>query len=189
MNVKDAIESRRAFRSLKETKITEELVKDLAYNAGLAPSCFNKQPWRFVFVYSRGKLNELRGALSQNNEWAYRASLIIAVFSEKKNDCIVQGREYYLFDTGMAAGFLMLRATELGLVAHPIAGFSEEKVKTILGIPGSAVVITLINVGIKDGEINELLTDKQAESEDKRPPRLDFNGSSYINEYKPLHIL
>ena len=80
----------------------------------------------------------------------------------------------------------MLRAAELGLVAHPIAGFSEDKVKAILGIPADAVVITLINVGIKDREINDLLTDKQAESEDKRPERLVFNEFSYINKYMPV---
>ena len=39
---------------------------------------------------------------------------------------------------------LILRATELGLVAHPIAGFSPRKAREILGIPDSAQVITFI---------------------------------------------
>jgi len=183
MNVKEAIEKRRAYRSLKKTEITEEIVRDLAYHAGNAPSCFNKQPWCFVFVYSPEQLENMHAALSKNNEWAYNASLIVAVFSKKESDCIVQGREYYLFDTGMASAFLMLRATELGLVAHPIAGFSEEKVKEILGIPKEATVITLINVGVKDKNVNELLTEKQVELEPQRPKRLNFNEFAYINKY------
>jgi hypothetical protein len=52
--------------------------------------------------------------------------MIIAVFSQKDLDCIRRGgREYYLFDTGMATAFMILRAMGLGLVAHPIAGFNR----------------------------------------------------------------
>ena len=39
MNVADAIETRRAYRSLKRSEITEELIRDLARHAGLVPSC------------------------------------------------------------------------------------------------------------------------------------------------------
>jgi len=59
MEIKEGIESRRAYRSLDPVIITDELVQDLAKYAGLAPSCFNKQPWRFVFVYDREMLNFL----------------------------------------------------------------------------------------------------------------------------------
>nr|MDO8083032.1 hypothetical protein [Candidatus Freyarchaeota archaeon] len=43
MDVKQAINERRAYRSLKPLKITEQLVKDLAESAQLTPSCFNKR--------------------------------------------------------------------------------------------------------------------------------------------------
>ena len=50
MDVKAAIEARRAYRSLAPVEITEELVRDLARCAQLAPSCDNNQPARFVFL-------------------------------------------------------------------------------------------------------------------------------------------
>ncbi len=50
MEVMDALEARRSYRSLDPVAITENLIKDLSRSAGLAPSCFNYQPWRFVFV-------------------------------------------------------------------------------------------------------------------------------------------
>ena len=59
MDIKEGIETRRAYRSLDPVIITDELVQDLAKNAGLAPSCFNRQPWRFVFVYEREMLKSL----------------------------------------------------------------------------------------------------------------------------------
>ena len=129
MEVREAIRTRRAYRSLDPSPITEELIQDLAESASLAPSCFNYQPWRFVFVKDIEVLKEIHGALSKTNKWIQRASMIIAVFSKEEDDCRVRGRNYHQFDTGMATAFLMLRATELGLVAHPIAGYREKQIR------------------------------------------------------------
>lgn len=183
MDVKEAIEKRRAYRSLESVEITEDLIKELATAARLAPSCFNNQPWRFVFVYDKEMLVKMREALSQANTWIHAASLIIVVFGKKEDDCDVKGREYYLFDIGMASGFIQLRATELGLVAHPIAGFNEDKVKEILGIPQEMKVITLINIGKKSETISEVLSEKQAALEKERPERKPLEEFVYRNRY------
>jgi nitroreductase len=172
MEVHDAIESRRAYRSLEPMTMTDETARDLAGHALLAPSCFNKQPWRYVFVYERGALERLHGALAKGNEWAQAASMIVAVYSRKDLDCDVKGREYYLFDVGLSTAFLVLRATELGLVAHPIAGFDEGAAKDILDIGEEMKLITLVIVGKHSGTINDLLTEQQAEAEAERPERL-----------------
>lgn len=127
MNVKEAIEKRRAYRSLEPAPVDENLIKDLAECAWLFCSCFNNQPWRYIFVYDKEVLKEMHSALSPGNEWSRAASMIIAVFSKPELDCIIKDRKYYLFDTGMATAAIILRATELGLVAHPIAGYSPRK--------------------------------------------------------------
>jgi len=183
MDVKQAIRQRRAFRSLEPVEISKELVQDLAESAQLAPSCFNNQPWRFIFVYDPDKLEIIFSAMSKGNTWVQNASMIIAVFSNKDLDCMIKGREYYLFDTGMATAFIMLRATELGLVAHPIAGYKEDTVKEILGIPEEMKVITLVIVGKHSETISSLLSDKQAESEKNRPERLSLGEFVYMNGF------
>lgn len=175
MDVHDAIEQRRAYRSLEGIEITGETARDLARHATLAPSCFNKQPWRYNFVYGREALEKLGGALAKGNEWARAASMIVAVHSRKDLDCDVQGREYYLFDIGLSTAFLVLRATELGLVAHPIAGFDEVAAKEILGIDEGMKLITLVIVGKHSDSINDLLTAEQAEVEGERPERLPMD--------------
>ena len=172
MEVHEAIESRRAYRSLEAAEVTEGTARDLARHATLAPSCFNKQPWRYVFAYDRETLGMLHGALAKGNEWGEAASMIVAVHSRKDLDCEVKGREYYLFDVGLSTAFLVLRATELGLVAHPIAGFDEERAKEILGIGPEMTLITLVIIGKHADGINDLLTEKQAEAEAERPERL-----------------
>lgn len=183
MDVKEAIKNRRAYRSLDPAEITEELIKDLAKSASLSCSCFNKQPWNFVFVHDKSKLKEMHAALSEGNKWAYHASMIIAVFSKEELDCVIKERKYFLLDTGMAVGMMILRATELGLVAHPIAGFDEDKAKEILNIPQGMQLITLIIVGKHSDEIKSELSEDMAKGEKQRPPRKSFDEFVWINEY------
>lgn len=183
MNVHEAIQKRRAYRSLSPVEITPELLKDLAEAASLAPSCFNKQPWRFVAVHGREILAQVHQALSKGNEWVQDASLIIAVCSQRELDCILGQREYFLFDTGMATAFLLLRATELNLVAHPIAGYKPKAVAEILNIPQDMAVIALVAVGARSSEISARLSEAQARDEARRPERLGVEEFFYQNRY------
>lgn len=185
MNVKDAIEARRAYRSLEPVEITEEIVAELSRAAQLSASCFNNQPWRYVFIYEPRVLLRMHEALTRGNVWATRASMIIAVTSKKDSDCVIKDRDfYYAFDTGMATAQLILRATELGLVAHPIAGYSPAKTREILGIPDEYRVLTLVIVGRKSAVINELLSEEQAERELKRPERKALKEIVFHNRFR-----
>ncbi|MCP4231942.1 MAG: nitroreductase [bacterium] len=183
MDVNKAIEERRAYRSLLPVEITDDLMDDLARNAQLSPSCFNKQPWKFVFVNGEEELEALHGALPEGNAWAKDGSLIIAAAAKKEDDCLIKNREYFLFDTGMAVAFLMLRATELGLVAHPIAGYDEAKVKELLDVPDDVTVITLIIVGKHADTISPVLSEDQAAAEKQRPPRFPLSDFAFKTRY------
>jgi nitroreductase len=68
-------------------------------------------------------------------------------------------------------------------VAHPIAGFSESKVKEILGIPDEYKVITLINVGKKSDKISPALSEKQIEWEKNRPERKRLEEFVFKNRF------
>jgi nitroreductase len=183
MDVKQAIMTRRAYRSFVPVTITGELIEDLAQCAGLAPSCNNNQPCRFVFVYGPPALKKLHEALSEGNRWARDSSLIIAAMANKQDDCMMSGRDYYLFDVGMAVAFIILRATELGLVAHPIAGYDEKKAKEALGIPDDMTLITLINVGKHTTELKPYLSENQIKAEHGRPPRKPVGEYAFIDRY------
>lgn len=184
ISVKDTIEKRRAYRALEKIEITRELIHDLASHAQLSASCFNSQPWNFVFVYEEEILKDAFEVLKESNEWAKKASMIIAVFSKNELDCVIgKSREYYLFDSGMATAYMILRGTELGLVMHPIAGYSHSKIKNILGIPEEMTVITLIIVG-KKGDDLSLLTEKQVKTEKNRPARKELELFVHHNGYK-----
>jgi len=184
MELKEVIEKRRALRSLEKVDITEDMIKQMAEAATLAPSCFNNQPWRFVFVTEEEKLKAVFGGLSRGNEWLQAASGVVAIFTQKDLDCVVKGREYYLFDTGMATAYMMLMATDMGLVFHPIAGYKEDGIKEALNIPEAMTIITLAAIGKASKTIGELLTEKQALSEAQRPERLPLEKVLFLNSYK-----
>ncbi len=183
MDVHAAIEARRATRSLDPFPVTEELIRDLAGHARLAPSCDNNQPWRFVFVSDPDGLEALKPVFTEGNRWCHAASLVVAVFSRKGDDCVIRDREYHQFDAGLASAFLILRATELGLVAHPIAGFSPKKTREVLGIPEDYQVITLILVGRRAAATSPVLSPKQLEAETQRPERLPFEKFAFLNRF------
>ena len=183
MDVTEAVAKRRAYRSLEPVEIDDNLIWDLARHAQLAPSCFNNQPLRMIFVREPDRLEEMKEALSKGNRWALAASMIIAVFSREEDDCVIRDRVYHQFDCGMGVGFLMLRATELGLVAHPIAGFSPKKTAAILGIPPGYKIITLIIVGKKSDDVGPLLSEEQAAKEIERPERKPLSEIAFQDRF------
>lgn len=186
MSFKDLTTQRRAFRAIKPVEITEDLINETARVAQLAPSCMNNQPWRFVFISDKLILSKLQNeCLTRGNTWAKASSLIVAVFSKPDLGCVIKDREYYLFDTGMATAYLILHLTDIGLVAHPIAGFDPEKTKKLLKIPDELDLITLVIVGKKTDVIPDFFRDHQKKSEFERPKRNELQEFAYMNEYNP----
>ncbi len=168
----EIIRQRRSRRAISKEKLTETKIDSLIRAAHLAPSCFNNQPWRFVLVDESEKLCRIKEALPGGNYWAKKAPLIIAVVSRKGLDCdLSHDRIYYKFDCGLAVENLLLQATDMDLVAHPIAGFDPEVTREVLNVPEEFDLITLIIVG-KPGNPNEL-SDKHRKvelGERKRTP-------------------
>jgi len=179
----DLIQKRRAYRSLRPAAISGEMIRKLAGAASLSASCNNNQPWRFVFVTDPGILMGLAGTMSKNNDWSRSASMIIGVVSRKELDCMPGDRDYYLFDTGMASAFLILKATDMGLVAHPIAGYDEARAKEVLKIPEEMRLITLIICGEHDEAMNPLLTESQVKREIPRPERKPLDEIMRLNRF------
>ncbi len=183
MEVHDAVLTRRARRVIDDKKpLSEADIDSLVEAMRLAPSCFNNQPYRPTFVYGLEALASIKTALSKGNEWAQRAQLIIVVATRPPDDCLIGDRQYFLFDCGIAIGELVLRATELGIIAHPIAGFSPKKAREVLGIPDEYTVITFVICGYP-GTDDSVLSDKQKADEITRPARKPIGEIFYKDKW------
>lgn len=189
MDVAEAIRQRRAKRALQDKAIEKEKVDALVEAARLSASCFNNQPWRLVFAMRKQSLDAVKGALAKGNVWATRAPLIVVVAAKEPDDCqLSDRRNYFLFDCGLAIGQLELRATELGLIAHPIAGYDPVRVKESLDIPEEYIVITLVICGYPGGD-DSLLSDKQKDIEKTRPERKAIGDNIFSDEWgKPYPL-
>jgi nitroreductase len=198
--VENVIDNRRSLRALDPLGLTDTETRDLAdhllKSAVLAPSADNSQPWRFVAVYEKGPLDKIRAALAAANQWASACSLFIVVCGSPvlgrtgpsdsgKNGPI----NYYLFDTGIASAFLMLRATDADLVAHPLAGFDAGKVADAIRLDQSGVsaleVIALVALGRKstDGKALARVPPVMLAAETTRPVRRPFEEIVFHNGF------
>jgi nitroreductase len=171
MDVSEAVDRRRAARALDEKPVSNGLISELIGAMRLSPSCNNNQPWRVIVARDPASLEAVKTSLTRGNVWASKAPLILVVCSRIDDDCkLADRRDYYLFSTGLAVGEMLLRATELGLIAHPIAGYDALAIKEKLGIPPDHVLITLVICGYPGNDVS-LLSEKQLLAEVERPPR------------------
>ncbi len=182
MELDELLQTRRSLRALDEATITDDMVSELVKAASLSPSCANNQPWRFVFVRKGPQLEKLLGTLTGGNYWAKKASMIVAVLTKPELDCRNDEGDYHWFDTGMATGILLLRATEMGLVPHPIAGFDHAAARKVLEVPEDFRLLTLIIIGKRSMDISGL-SEKHQRQEITRPERLPLEKISFMERF------
>jgi len=183
VEVVEAIRARRAKRAFQDKPVEDDKIDALVEAVRLSASCNNNQPWRIVICKGKEALAAAKDALPRGNAWATRAPVIMVVSAKPVDDCqLPDRRDYFLFSSGLAIGQLELRATELGLVAHPIAGYDPLKAKAVLGIPEEYVVITFVIVGYPGGD-DSLLSDKQKANELTRPERKPIGENFFIDKW------
>jgi len=162
------IKSRRSGRVFQDQPVEQATLNLVLEAARWAPSCGNRQPWRFVVATEPEALNALHQSLSSGNAWARRAPVMVAVVTREDLDQVTDdGRKYYQFDTGLSAQNLILQAVSLGLMCHPMAGFDPETAKSALGAPPTFEVICLIAIGWP-GDPNQL-EDEQLRAKENKP--------------------
>jgi nitroreductase len=142
-------------RRFSSIPLPEDAVDTLIEAARWAPSYGNRQPWRFVVVRDPQVLSSVHAALTRGNAYAKAAPILIALCGDPDNGQIVEAKQYYLMDAGMALENLLLQAAALGLHAHPMGGFDETLVRDVLGIPEHVRVLAMIAVG-QPGRLEDL---------------------------------
>lgn len=148
----DNMLTRRSVRSYTPEPVSEEEIELLARAAMSAPSAKNHQPWEFVMVTDRAKLDALASRL-RYAKMLFQAPLAIAV-------C---GRTHYLSDDGQevenlnwkldcaaATENILLAANALGLGTCWTAATDEERggiVVEELNVPEGCWPLCVIAVG------------------------------------------
>lgn len=137
METLETINKRASLKTrLSPRNVEQEKIEKILHAARLAPSARNNQPWRFIVVKDKETIGTLASrAFSERNAVVREAPVIIIACANPSDDLIVGGREYYLFNVALAVENMLLAATDLGLVTHPMTGVDEDELKKVLGIP------------------------------------------------------
>lgn len=181
METLEAIRKRCSLKAhLSGRAIEPEMINTVLGAACLAPSARNMQPWRFVVVQGSKEVENLvQAAFSGPGTVVAQAPVVLVVCSRPEDDVVIDGKEYYLFDVGLAVGNVLLAATDLGLVTHPMASFDETEVKRALHIPEDfrVVIVTPLAYPLEDSY------DQAAEERIGQRTRKGLKEVAYLNRW------
>ncbi len=137
MDTLEAIRKRASLKThLSQREVEQEKINTVLEAGGLAPSARNQQPWRFIVVKGKENVEKVvTEAFFEFSQGFKEAPVLIFLCANPGDDDVHEGREYYLFDTGLAFENLLLSATDLGLVTHPMSSVNEDKLREVLQIP------------------------------------------------------
>jgi nitroreductase len=125
-------------RSFLSNSISEEDAATLFEAARWSPSCFNDQPW--LFLYARNENaddhNRFASAVVEGNRvWAANAPLLAFAFARKAFAHNDKPNAWAEFDSGAAWMSLCLQAHAMGLSCHGMGGIDAEKAHEVTGVP------------------------------------------------------
>jgi nitroreductase len=188
--IHDLIRTRWSPRAFSNRDVSNQDLKSVLQAARWAASSYNEQPWRFFVVRkSDGDAYQrfLDTLVPANQAWAGKAPVLIIMAAKKTFSHNGSANYYGLHDAGQALAHLMLQATALGLHAHAMAGFSHEKAREVIGIPGDYDIGAAVALGYM-GDVDELpeQTRKTELAKRQRKPLAEIAFGSRWNE--PLQL-
>ena len=169
----DILKNRRTVRKFKSTPISKEHILKILDAVRFAPTAGNQQPWRFLVVRDREKLDELgREALSwylerykekktpsqeelkeakKTLQEMLKNVLSAPVYVAVLVDAMAKHPDYIFYDGALAAGYLMIAARALGYgTGFFTTFFPEEKMKKFFKIPEAFRLVCFTPIGVPD---------------------------------------
>ncbi len=150
-----AIFRRRSIRRFDDTRgVEKKKIIALLKCAMAAPSACNIQPWDFIVVDDRKKIDEIKGSIERYGD--YNVPVIIVITG---NNEFIPWKDNGIVDCALAMGNIMIAAPSLGLGTVCIGGFDRARIKGILGIPDGVAAIGMVYLGYP---------------KEKKPPRTKY---------------
>lgn len=170
-NVFDVIKSRRSVRDYLPTPVPREHILKICDAARMAPTSGNQQPWKFLVVQDRAKLNllveeqvssriqavgkdrkltdEEREALREKGRKSALKYLSAPVLIVVLTDSQSQYPSYNHWDGPLAAGYLMLAARGLGYGTVFVTDAIDFGIaRKVLEIPERYEIVCLTPLGV-----------------------------------------
>ena len=150
-----------------------------------APSCFGDEPWQFL-LFNKEDATAWTAALNclsvGNQDWAMDASILIVICANQNFKHNNEKNRWAHYDTGAAAENICLQASSLGLAAHQMGGFDQDKFRNLSNIPQDFDILACMAVGKQLDESK--LSQFQKEREKKDRSRRSLKDIYFINKWK-----
>ncbi len=155
--LKDAfsvIYSRKSIRNFTGEPVQKSDLEEIVRAGMAAPTAANRQPWSFVIVTERKKLDELASHLPYAKMLSKAGAAIIVCASPQK--ALNESTEFAVIDSSLAGENILLAIEALGLggvwtAAYP-ASERMAAVREVLNIPKDIIPLNVIPVGHPTGE-------------------------------------
>jgi nitroreductase len=140
MDTLDTIRRQKAIRDFTEEAVTEEQLEQVLNAGRLSGSSKNTQPWEFIVVRDRERIEALAGC-GNFSDHLRRAPVAIAV--AMPHDTFWSG-----YDVGRATQNMFLVATDLGLGTCIATMHRPECAGEVLGVPEGYTVRCTFSLGV-----------------------------------------
>ncbi|SHO43981.1 nitroreductase family protein [Desulfopila aestuarii] len=152
MELVEAIKTRRSIRQFQDKQVPEEHVAAIIEAAMLAPSAGNQQPWHFIILSEREKLDQIP-SFHPYSKMVLQSPVALLICGDPTG---TPWPDFWPQDCSAATQNALLAARDLGLatvwagiypVEERMAGFRQ-----LLGIPAHVYPFALIPIGWPEGE-------------------------------------
>ena len=180
VTVSEAATRRRSIRQFRAEPIPRQDLESIVRVAGLAPSMFNLQPWRFLIVESAALKSALSDAAHHQRQIASAPAVIVLYtdvadavasldevvrpeFDDRRREKTRRSAEQFFIalsaeareawgsqQGSIALGYLLLAAEEHGYQTSPMLGFDADLVKHALALPAHVRIPALVAIGRGD---------------------------------------
>ena len=168
-------------RSMTGQALTLAQVQSLCEAGRWAPSCFNSQPWRFIYALpDTPQWQPLLDLLMDVNKlWAAKAGALVALVARTHFEANDAPAATHSFDTGSAWMSMALQAQHMGLTAHAMWGFHHDQAADALKLPEYFSTQALIAFGhpAPAEALPDSLREREVPSPRKALSELMFNGA------------
>jgi len=151
--VLSVIQARKSVRSFTGAAVSKADLDKLLKAGMAAPTAMNKQPWSFIVVTDRKKLDALATALP-SAKMLFKAGAAIIVCTDPEA-AIGKSRDYAVIDASLAGENILLAVEALGLGAVWTACFPDaDRMKVVrdqLSIPPGIIPLNVIPIGVPTG--------------------------------------
>jgi nitroreductase len=140
MDTLEAIRKRRSIRRYTKDAVPKSDLEIIVDAGRLAATGNNRQPWDFVVVTDRGKIEQFK----VSGAWIEEARAVIVVVMDPVS-------RWWVEDGAAAIENMLLASTALGYGACWVEGDAlprGEQFKNLLGVPNEKRVMALVPIGV-----------------------------------------